>query len=399
MSGRIKVLFVHHATGWGGAPFNLLNIINKLDKDKYVVKVLFVKQSVAVDIFKKHGIRCEVLNGNDNWFAHNSSAKTHFRHLLKYVKIYRDWQFVAKKEALEYLKQQDVDILHLNSHVLTSWACAAKKLGINVVLHNQETIAAGYFGFRYKIVKSLISKYSDVIINISDDAENSLGIKEKTYKVYNFVDIPEEYEIPNSDNCFRVLYLGGMSEIKGFKTVVQSLNYLNSNIIIQFAGGLSVWNSENNLTNKLKNLIKLTVYRGTYLPIKKMSNSKQAEILGLLENPLPFLKKCDILITPFTVPHFSRPAIEAMAYAKPVIGTDVEGMDEIINHNINGLIVEKNNPKALAHAINYLAENPNLAKAMGLKGREKAVQMFSPEPNIKKIENIYQNLFDTKNSG
>ena len=69
-------------------------------------------------------------------------------------------------------------------------------------------------------------------------------------------------------------------------------------------------------------------------------------------------------------------------------------MDEIIDHGINGLLVEKNNPKSLAKAINYLCNHPEKAREMGLKGREKAEKVFSPENNIEKIESIYQKLIN-----
>jgi glycosyltransferase involved in cell wall biosynthesis len=70
-------------------------------------------------------------------------------------------------------------------------------------------------------------------------------------------------------------------------------------------------------------------------------------------------------------------------------------MDEIVDDNINGLIIEKNNPKALAEAINYLCGHPGKVREMGLKGREKAEKVFSPEINTKKVENIYQQLINT----
>lgn len=90
--------------------------------------------------------------------------------------------------------------------------------------------------------------------------------------------------------------------------------------------------------------------------------------------------------------HFSRPAIEAFAYAKPVIGSKVEGMDESVDHGINGLLVEKNNPKALVQAIDCLAENREIVSSMGLAGREKAIHIFSPEANTKAIEQLYDAL-------
>lgn len=190
----------------------------------------------------------------------------------------------------------------------------------------------------------------------------------------------------------KVLFMGGMAKIKGFQTAVGCLPYLDPNITLQFAGNLSQWKTPHSLKEKLKNFIKLTVYRGAYYPLLKMYQSKNAQVLGLLKEPLPVIDNSDILITPFKIEHFSRPAVEAFAYGKPVIGSNVEGMDEIIDHNVNGLLVEKNNPKALAEAINDLCKNPKKAQAMGQKGRAKAEQVFSPKINTKKVEAIYQEL-------
>ncbi len=72
-------------------------------------------------------------------------------------------------------------------------------------------------------------------------------------------------------------------------------------------------------------------------------------------------------------------------------------MDEIIDHGINGLIVPKNNPQALAEAINYLCVNPAECKKMGDSGYNKAKKLYSPE-NIKEIESVYSSLLNNKNS-
>ncbi len=58
----------------------------------------------------------------------------------------------------------------------------------------------------------------------------------------------------------------------------------------------------------------------------------------------------------------------------------------------NGLIVPKNNPKALAYAINALTADSKKAKEYGEKGYDIAIQKFTPR-NIKQFENIYDKLF------
>ena len=61
---------------------------------------------------------------------------------------------------------------------------------------------------------------------------------------------------------------------------------------------------------------------------------------------------------------------EAMACARPVIATNVGGTPELIEHGVNGLLFEPGDHKMLREHISYLAENRNVAKEMGLKGRQ-----------------------------
>ena len=97
------------------------------------------------------------------------------------------------------------------------------------------------------------------------------------------------------------------------------------------------------------------------------------------------------LVSPFSVSHFSRPVIEANLHRKPVIASDVKGMDEIVKHQVNGLIVAKNNPIELAKAINYMAENPLKAKEFGENGYNLVKDVFSPK-NIYQFEKVYDSL-------
>jgi len=393
---KIKILFIHHGTGIGGAPISLLNLVKKLNQDKYEIKVAFVKGGVAEELFKTNGIKTDVIGSSNLWFTHNETGKIHWKYFYRYLKIFKHWRNTAYQIAPRYLANQDADIIHLNSHVLTSWAFAAKKMGKKVVLHNREAVARGYFGIRYRILKKLIEENCDAIINISQDNKKRLGIEEKAYVIYNFVNIPEKYcQSMEKDVTHRnVLYLGGMASIKGFDVTVKCLPYLNNNITLQFAGNLGKLQKGKSQKEKIKYWIKILLYRKSYKPLKKVLEASNTELLGLLSDPLKAIDECDILITPFKIEHFSRPAIEAFAYGKPVIGSNVEGMDEIIEHGINGLLVEKNNPKDLAKAINYLCENPDIARKMGQKGREKAIRLFSPEANTFKVEAIYDQLME-----
>lgn len=390
---KIKILYIHHGTGIGGAPRSLLYLINKLPKEKYEIKVSFLVEGVHEKMFMDAGINTEVIGCSNKYFSHPQTGRIQWYYFYRYFAILYHWINTAFNIAPKYLKNQSFDIIHLNSHALTSWAFAAHKLGKKVVMHNREAISHGYLGIRYTILKSLIKRNCDHVINISEDNKRRLGLKNKSSVVYNFVEIPNNYRMPLSNNSskVKVLYLGGTAKIKGFETVVKCLPFINDNITIQIAGNISTTQKSKSLKTRVKYFVK-KILNKTQGYVTNMMNSPKTEVLGLLHNPLKAIDECDILISPFKIEHFSRPAIEAFAYGKPVIGSNVEGMDEIIDHMENGILVEKNNPEKLAEAVNMLSNNKPLRKKLGKNAREKAIRVFSPEANMRKIEDLYQQL-------
>lgn len=393
---KIKILYIHHGTGIGGALISLFNIIKQLDKRIFEAKVVFLKNSDAVDFFQNNQIAVEVLNISSKSFAlHLHTANNLFKayNVFKIFFVLINWLKISLIIAPKFYKKQDVDIVHLNSVGLSSWAYAAKKANIRVVCHIREPIAQGLWGLRKKLLRDVFSYASDHMIYISQDNKNRIGLEEKATVVYNFVKIPSVYKKPFGDDTesVKVLYMGGSMKVKGFNVIVDSLKYLSTGVILQIAGSLGSVQIKKGILNRIKHILKFSIYRSRYSRIKKLNNASNVQLIGITTEPMKCIDNCDILITPFTKSHFSRPAIEAFACGKPVIASNVEGMDEIVDHGINGLIIKQNNAKELAQAIKYLCDNPNKARQMGMNGREKAKNLFSFN-NVKQIESIYLNL-------
>jgi len=392
---RIKILFVHHGIGIGGAPISLFNIINHLDKSKFEVEILFLTKSIGLDYFKKLQVPIHILNNSTEYFSLSGLDKNKPLYFLKYPKIFFNWMNIVLFKGPRQLNNFDFDILHLNSHVLSDWAVVAKRSNKTVIMHNRETLISGYFGLRKKILQQLISKYVDRVINISGFNEKCLGKLKNSQIIYNFLEFPATYRKPFQTKSIKVLYMGGSMKIKGFLNVADTLGYLNANVTLQFAGNYMRVEDVSNLKSWLKDKLKILRFKKTYLKTKQLflkGKHPRFEYLGLLHQPLEAIDACDILISPFFEPHFSRPIIEAFAFGKPVIASNLVGMDEVLEHGVNGLLFEKGNPQELAKAINYLSENPNLAIEMGKKGREKAKLLFTPERNMPKLEQLYVEL-------
>ena len=77
-------------------------------------------------------------------------------------------------------------------------------------------------------------------------------------------------------------------------------------------------------------------------------------------------------------------------FEKPIIATNVGCFPEYISNSIDGIIVEKENPKELANAIDKLMFNDELRKGMGSKGKEKINTIFSNDSISKKYFEIFK---------
>lgn len=88
---------------------------------------------------------------------------------------------------------------------------------------------------------------------------------------------------------------------------------------------------------------------------------------------------------------FGVALLEAMASGVPVVATRVGGIPEIIEHGINGLLVEPNNSTELAEAILRVLEDVNMASMLGQQGRITA-QRFGMEQMIGCTYRVYESV-------
>jgi len=86
---------------------------------------------------------------------------------------------------------------------------------------------------------------------------------------------------------------------------------------------------------------------------------------------------------------FSRVILEAMAAAKPVVATRSGGNPEVVKHGENGLLVERNDPEALAEAIGRLLKDDALARDMGRRGSEMLAQEYGEEDLVDRTIDFY----------
>lgn len=112
-------------------------------------------------------------------------------------------------------------------------------------------------------------------------------------------------------------------------------------------------------------------------PMKRLVSDLGLEgivsFLGFQDNPYPYFKQADLFVLPSLWEGFGNVIVEAMACGTPVLSTSCPfGPSEIITDEVNGLLVEPGNPRALAHRIQYALDHPEILRKMSLLGLDRA---------------------------
>ncbi len=92
---------------------------------------------------------------------------------------------------------------------------------------------------------------------------------------------------------------------------------------------------------------------------------------------------------------------EALQCRIPVITADFGGMGEYVKHEINGLVFEHRNPRALAEQMQRFSDNPTFASHLGERGYFQSTTGNIPdiETHAQEIENLYEALLTKKKPG
>jgi glycosyltransferase involved in cell wall biosynthesis len=105
-------------------------------------------------------------------------------------------------------------------------------------------------------------------------------------------------------------------------------------------------------------------------------------------------RECDLFVAPSLYESFGLIFLEAMNWAKPVIGCAAGGPEEIVIDGETGLLVPPADPQMLAEAISQLLASSERRREMGLAGRRRLVEEYSHLSMARGFERLYRQLVD-----
>lgn len=188
-------------------------------------------------------------------------------------------------------------------------------------------------------------------------------------RIYNPVVAPAEMESPSFGTPLRLLVVGRLVAQKGIDVLFDALAGAEGHLAwtLQVAG-------DGALRAALEEEARRPELAG------------RVEFLGHVRRLDPVYAGADLVVVPSRYEGFCFVAVEAALAGRPVVGTAVSSLPEVVEHGRTGLLVPAEDPAALLEAIVTLARDPERARRMGLAGRERARRRFAPEAIYAELE-------------
>ncbi len=103
-------------------------------------------------------------------------------------------------------------------------------------------------------------------------------------------------------------------------------------------------------------------------------------------------QSCHLFVAPSLYESFGLIYLEAMNYAKPVIGCRAGGIPEVVDDGVTGRLVDPESPEQLAEAMAALLQSPRTLYEYGVAGRQRLLDRFTHIHMARGFEQVYRRV-------
>lgn len=366
----IKVLFMIHDLGPGGAEKVLVNLVNNLDKTKFDVTLI------------------SLFGGGVN--EKNLNKGIHYHYIFK--RMIRGNSKIMKLFSPEFLHKYcvkddyDIEVSYLegpSARIISGCNNPKTKLisWIHVEQHTRN-IAAQSFR-TYKESLDCYNKFDKIVCvseSVKEDFDSLYDLKVKSDVLYNTNETDKiltlkDEKVDNglfNDDEIKLCGVGKIMPIKGFDKLARIHKKLiddGFNVHTYILGdGMD--------REKIKK----------YILDNNLENS--FTFLGYQTNPYKYVSHCDLFVCASTSEGFSTAATEALIVGTPVVTTPVAGMAEMLGNNNEFGIISEMSEESLYSSIKKVISDKNLLKHYKNKALERGKD-FTKEKTVDAVEKYF----------
>ncbi len=194
--------------------------------------------------------------------------------------------------------------------------------------------------------------------------------------IYNGLDSPTCSPEPPRFDEPRLLCLGRLSPEKGFDLAIEAFGA----VLQRFPKTRLVICGDGSSRLDLEQMVAQ----------KKLDQS--VDFLGWVkpENVLALINRSTLVLMPSRQESLPLVALEAALMERPVLATCVGGIPEVVVHEHTGLLVRPEDSQALAEAVAYLLQRPELATRLGQNARRWAERKFNWQSHVDGYDALYK---------
>lgn len=301
-----------------------------------------------------------------------------------------------------FLREQEIDVVHTHDFYTNIFGMAGAKLAGTKARIASRRETNGVRSRSQKIVERAAYKFAGAIIANAEAVRRQLiveGVPErKTKVIYNGLDVSRVAPQGNlsRNEMLAKLDLPRAGEEQRFVTIVANLRLAVKDHPMFLRAAKRVCESvpqanfllagEGDLTGALQRLA------------AELSLTEKTFFLGRCENIAELLAVSDVCVLSSKAEGFSNSILEYMAAARAVVATDVGGAREAIAENETGFLVSSGDDEALAARIVFLLRNTERAREIGERGRQIIEEKFSCEAQLRRTEEVYDQLLAAKHA-
>jgi glycosyltransferase involved in cell wall biosynthesis len=405
--GRQSILYIEATKGgvMGGSLTGLYFLVRGLNKEKYRPIVVLYEPKPIVKQLEEAGAKVIILpNAKVRQPLPLARSEVMIRlrrkanpldKAARLTRLLYEPVGIALPNALHLrriIRRERVTLIHQNNGIRSSLdvCMAAETSGIKYVCYEK--------GFsRLSPLDKRVAGRLGAILCVSEAVRNHFirqGVSpEKLSVVYDGID--PEYFHPgiSSDRIMEnlgisrsasplIAIIGNIQEWKGQKTVAEAVARLRTEypqIQCLMVGGVHRAGQD--------------YHADLHHFIRKQGLENHFTFTGPRTDVADILSAIDVLIHASVRPDpLPRVVLEGMLMGKPIIGSAVGGVPEMISDGVTGRLVPPADPGALAEAIGFLVRDREKAREMGRKAAERVRERFHTKLHVERIEAIYQPL-------
>lgn len=398
----LRILFFHQDGQITGSAISMLNLIRHLDRTDFIISIAVGADGPLVEFLRAEGFQPDIVPIRKFVGVPPKSmfTRTFYSNLFSLQR---------NRRLGGYLKSQGPDILHINDKSALQAGMEAKKLGIPVVWHLRSTYAGSASCLQYWVSKTIIRRCSNYLISISEDETDGFDDLPHLSVVYNSLDSQLAGTIRNSESVFRkkmgvldgqlaIGMVGNLSLRKGLYTFLKAVQILaESGDLPEACRFFVIADIKKAPYGGWRKRLGLPVppsgYEKAQRICRKLGISTRIEFTGRQSNILDVMRGLDIVCACYHLWAIGRPGFESQAVGTPVIvNAGHTGKSKVVENEKTGMVVGRNDEKALALAISRLIHESQLRNRLIENGLINVKENFDARRNAEKVSEIYRKV-------